>query len=103
MYMETYDDNLGANNEIAGGDDGLRQLIELGSLTARSSKGSIHCLTIVGQMVCVDSRVLLTVAVGVTGTRVCYQSLPNLEEKRQALPATKILWLRKYTRCSYSF
>ena len=34
-------------------------IIELGSITARSAKGVIHCLTIVGQIVIEDSGYLL--------------------------------------------
>ncbi len=36
----------------------LEDIVELGSVTARSRKYAIHCLTIVGQMVCVDNELL---------------------------------------------
>ena len=59
------------------GEDTLKQIVEFGSMTARSSRGSIHCLTIVGQ---IEGHSILPPAVKSTKYEHVMPQLAAIEE-----------------------
>lgn len=54
------------NKNIEISEEQRSEITEFGSLTARSSRGNIHCLTIVGQIVIVDNDIKQNYSIDIT-------------------------------------